>query len=73
MSRTGSTPVSAEAYGVLPDKRRRRIDVAASVDRDECEAMFGSDLDRCLDVTGHYQRRPVGTVEHESRLAIAHA
>jgi hypothetical protein len=35
--------------------------------------MLDSDLDRCLDVTGHYQRRPVGTVKHEGRLAIAHA
>jgi hypothetical protein len=43
------------------------------VDRDECETMLGSDLDRCLDVTSHYQRRSIGTVEHEGWLAIAHA
>jgi hypothetical protein len=47
--------------------------VAASVDCDECETMPDSDLDRCLDVTGHYERRAVGTVEHEGRLAIAHS
>ena len=58
---------------LIGQKGGGQIDVADSVDRDECEAMFGSDLDRCLDVTGHYQRRPVGTVEHEGRLAIAHA
>jgi hypothetical protein len=28
-------------------------DMAASVDRDECETMLGSDLDCCLDVTGY--------------------
>ena len=51
----------------------RWFDAAASVDRDECETVLGSDLDRCLDITGHYQRRPVGTVEYEGQLAIAHA
>ena len=31
----------------------RWYDMAASVDRGECETVVSSDLDRCLDVTGY--------------------
>jgi hypothetical protein len=53
------------------DYRRGRL--FRSMDRDDTEAVPGEHLDRCRDVINHHKGDPVGTVDHEGRLAIVHA
>jgi hypothetical protein len=55
--------------GLLP----RHGGLFRSMDRNDTEAVPGDHLDRCRNVINHHKGDPVGTVDHEGRLAIMHA